>query len=177
MGIREKMSFKSSSNFIKISKGELAENSELYDIVKYLERKSLQEQGFEVTATKKIAPLKQNYNADADNSYNNNNASNESSDLEQHPELPYTGGKAMDQPMLPENAIEAVPESLLSQEQKTKISEKRKKQQEKQRKELANRLQNKFKIGGPGPAPKQAPKYQPKINYKHTPPKLRPPGS
>ena len=170
------MSFRSNGNFIKISKEELAENSELYDIVKYLERKALQEQGYTVTATKKIAPLKQNYNLDADNSYSNNTDNNQGSDLEQHPELPYLGGKAMDQPMLPENALDAVPESLLSQEQKTKITEKRKKQQEKQRKELANRLQNKFKIGGPGPAPKQAPKYQPEIRHKHTPPKLRPPG-
>ncbi len=167
------MSFKTNSNFKKFSKEELAENSELYDIVKYLERKSLQEKGYKVAATKKVKPLKQNYDIGIDNSYSNND-NNQDHDLEPHPELPYMGGKAIDQPILPENALDAVPESMLSQEQKTKLAEKRKKQQEKQRKELANRLNHKFKINAP--APKQTPKYQPYARPRSAPPKLKPPG-
>lgn len=160
------MALVSIHGFIKMSKAELAENSELYDITTNTIRQSLKQQGYQVEATKKIQPIK-NYNLDNINSNNNSNEINNS--LEQHPELPYTGGKSIDQPMIPENALDAVPESLLSPEQKTKISEKRQKQREKQRLALANRLQNKFKI---------TPKIQPtsKPRYIHTPPKLRPPG-
>jgi hypothetical protein len=154
------MSFIGSHNFSSISKQELAENSELYAMVKNIERIELQKRGYKVEANKKVAPIKQlTQDIGLDEIYNNG-ANQNNIELAEHPELPYMGGKAIDQPMLPENALDAVPESLLSIEQKTKQAEKRKKQSEKQRQELANRLNNKYKISTPAPS-KPAIRYQP----------------
>lgn len=160
------------------SKQDLAENSALNEDVIKLNRQELQAQGFVVEASKKKkAPLKQKQQQDLDYFYNNDDAGINNpagSEFESHPELPYMGGKPSDQPILPENAEEAVPDAFLSQEQKTKKAEKRKRERER-RQELANRLNKKFKMYAP--APKQQPKYRPVERPRNAPPKLRPPGT
>lgn len=159
------------------SKQELQENSDLNEVVISLNRQELQAKGFVVEANKKKkSPLKRKEQQDLDYFYSNDDPGNNQigSDFESHPELPYMGGKPSDQPILPENAVDAVDEAFLSQEQKTKKAEKRKRERER-RQELANRLNKKFKMNAP--APKQQPKYRPAERPRSAPPKLRPPGS
>lgn len=159
------------------SKQQLQENSDLNEVVIGLNRQELQAKGFVVEANKKkISPLKQKDQQDLDCFYSNDDpgANNQiGSEFDSHPELPYMGGKPSDQPILPENAVDAVDEAFLSQEQKTKKAEKRKRER-KHREELANRLNKKFKINAP--LPKQQPKYRPIERPSNAPPKLKPPG-
>lgn len=173
------MSSFSRSSFIKISKAQLVEISDLYDLVKFLDRQALQDIGYQVEANKKKKlPLLKNQQHDGiEDSYDNSAVNdNRGASFEAHPELPYMGGKPSDQPIIPEYAVDAITDvdaSLLSAEQQTKIAEKRKRKQEKQRAELANRPTAKFKISGP----KQQPKSRPVDRPHSSPPKLRPPGS
>lgn len=177
------MSAFSRSSFIKISKAQLGEIGDLYDLVKFLDRQALQDMGYQVEANKKkkLQLLKNQQHDGIEDSYDNSAVNdNRGVSFEAHPELPYMGGKPSDQPIIPDYAVDAISDldaSLLSPEQRTKIAEQRKRQQEKQRKELANRPgarpAAKFKISGP----KQQPKLRPVDRPRSAPPKLRPPGS
>lgn len=173
------MSSFSRSSFIKISKAQLVEISDLYDLVKFLDRQALQDLGYHVEANKKkkLPLLKNQQNDGIEDSYDNSAVNdNRGSGFMAHPELPYSGGGGTpsDQPIIPEYAVEAISDvdaGLFSAEQQTKIAEARKRKQEKQRAELANRPE--FKISGP----KQQPKSRPVDRPRSAPPKLRPPGS
>jgi hypothetical protein len=173
------MSAFSRSSFIKISKAQLGEISDLYDLVKFLDRQALQDMGYQVEANKKkkLQLLKNQQHDGIEDSYDNSAVNdNRGASFEAHPELPYMGGKPSDQPIIPDYAVDAISDvdaSLLSAEQQTKIAEKRKRKQEKQRAELANRPAAKFKISGP----KQQPTLRPVDRPRSAPPKLRPPGS
>ncbi len=160
------------SNFTNISKTDLAKNGELAESSLLLNRIALRTKGYQVEGLnkKRKQPSKENYSDALSDNLDNNN--NQGSEFEQHPELPFMGGKA-DQIILPESEADAVPESQLSQAQRTQRADKRKREQEKNREELANRKKFKFTA----PPPKQAPKYQPKERPRSAPPKLRPPGS
>jgi hypothetical protein len=157
-----------SGDMIHLSKSEIEENAEFAANATLLNRIVVRSKGYQVDALNKKHDLQKNY--DAGIGLDNDGGGNQELEIEAHPELPYMGGKA-DQIMLPESEIDAVPVSQLSSQQKSKLADKKKKQQEKERKQLS--LQMKPKI-----QPKQAPVHR----YvapppRHTPPKLRPPGS
>lgn len=162
-----------SGDMISMSKPELEEITDAANATLLLNRIAVRSKGYQVEALNKKSrsnEIKQNYAAGLDN----DGGGNSGLDIEPHPELPYMGGKS-DQIMLPDSNVDAVPESMLSDQQKQKRAEKNKKQQEKQRKELSNRMTNKIKF-------KNAPKHAPTNRYvapppRHTPPKLRPSGS
>jgi len=156
-----------SGDMVSMSKSEREDSAEFSENATLFNRIELRSKGYQVDALTKKAHAKQNRST----LDNDNGGGSSELDIEPHPELPYMGGKA-DQIILPDNEVDAVPESQLSSEQKQKLADKKKKQQEKQRNELSLRLKNKLVA---------APKHTPKQRYvapppKHTPPKLRPPG-
>lgn len=157
-----------SGDTLNIPTGELKDITALAVEVTILNRVALHSKGYQVDALNKKSRTK------ANQENQENYGAGQDLGIEPHPELPYMGGKA-DQIMFPESQEDAVPESMLSDQQKQKKAEKNKKQQEKQRKELSNRMTNKMKFTN-------APKHAPVNRYvapppKHTPPKLRPSGS
>jgi hypothetical protein len=156
-----------SGDMFSISKEEMEENTACAQDAAFLNRQSIKEQGYDVTALNKKKRSRE-YEQELANDGVGGGATG--LDLDSHPELPHMGGKA-DQIMFPESEVESVPESQLSSQQKEKKAKEQKKKQDKLRNNLANKYKNQPKI-----APKQQPKQRPRNSPSYTPPKLKPPG-
>ena len=169
----------SSADMANIPKDELVLIGDFANQTTFLNRGDLKSQKYQVEALERQSKRSKHISR-ADNRFDDlnlidgdNNEINQpggsSLDIQAHPELPYTGGKPVDQIYFPESVIEnsQIPESFLSSSQKEQlqIQKDKKKQKLQNLLKLANRLTNKFKFSGP----KQSPKMQPKITPRSRP--------
>lgn len=168
----------SSADMANIPKDELVLIGDFADQTTFLNRGDLKSQKYQVEALERQSK-RSKHTSRADNGFDDlnliagdneiNQPGGSGLNIQNHPNLPYTGGKPADQIYFPESVIEngQIPESFLSssQREQLQIQKDKKKQKLQNLLKLANRLTNKFKFSGP----KQAPKIQPKITPRSRP--------